>query len=172
MDYIIKLPLSDGHDSIWVIVDRLTKRIHLIPCIEAMTAPEAAILFKKLYQRFHGLPDEITSDRDKIVKSTFWSTLMEIQHTKISLTTAYRKSGDGQSKIVIVLSRTTCAITSPRKRKAEAHMSRTPNLHLIVDSTPQFRFRHSRRTSVTFLAHPAICCSKRLTHSEASSKRP
>ena len=99
MDYITKLPSSSGHDAIWVIVDRLTKRLHLIPCTESMTAEEAAGIFKKSYQRFHGLPDEITSDRDKIFKSKFWVTLMELQNTKVSLTTAYRKSGDGQSEI-------------------------------------------------------------------------
>jgi hypothetical protein len=98
MDYIVKLPISEGHDSIWVIVDRLTKRIHLIPCSEAMTAPEAAVIFKRSFQRFHGLPDEITSDRDKLFKSAFWTSLMEIQQTNVSLTTSYRKSGDGQSE--------------------------------------------------------------------------
>lgn len=99
MDFITKLPDSQGFDAIWVIVDRLTKRIHLIPCTESMTAQEAALIFKKNYQRFHGLPTEISSDRDKLFVSKFWQTLMELQRTTISLTTAYRKSGNGQSEI-------------------------------------------------------------------------
>ena len=98
MDFIVKLPVSEGHDSVWVIVDRLTKRIMLIGCSESMTAQEAARIFIDQYQKHHGLPKEVTSDRDKLFTSKFWETIHELQQTTVSLTTAYRKTGDGQSE--------------------------------------------------------------------------
>ena len=63
MDLITDLPLSDGFDSILVVVDHgLTKGVILLPCNNTITADQVAnLLLENLYKRF-GLPDEIISD--------------------------------------------------------------------------------------------------------------
>ena len=63
MDLITDLPLSDGFDSILVVVDRgLTKGVILLPCNKTITAEQVAnLLLENLYKKF-GLPDKIISD--------------------------------------------------------------------------------------------------------------
>ena len=63
MDLITDLPLSNGFDSILVVVDRgLTKGVILLPCNKTITAEQVAnLLLENLYKRF-GLPDKIISD--------------------------------------------------------------------------------------------------------------
>ena len=63
MDLSTDLPLSDGFDSILVVVDHgLTKGVILLPCNKTITAEQVAnLLLENLYKRF-GLPDEIILD--------------------------------------------------------------------------------------------------------------
>jgi hypothetical protein len=63
MDFVTGLPLSDGHDAIWVVIDRLTKMRHLVPCSTTVDAKELANLFVMHIFHLHGLPDSIISDR-------------------------------------------------------------------------------------------------------------
>ena len=62
-DFIMKLPLAQGYDSILVIVDRLTKMAYFIPTIEKTTAERLARLFRDNVWKLHGLPESIISDR-------------------------------------------------------------------------------------------------------------
>ena len=79
MDFITGLPITkSGTDSIWVIVDRLTKRNCLIPCLKTDTAEQHATRFFNEYVRYHGLPLDITSDRDSTFTAQFWQALMRI----------------------------------------------------------------------------------------------
>jgi len=65
MDFITDLPLSGGHDSIWVIVDRFTKMAHFVPLkSDAKKAPDLARIFLREVWRLYGLPSTIVSDRD------------------------------------------------------------------------------------------------------------
>jgi len=45
-DFITKLPLAQGYDSILVVVDRLTKMVHFIPTTEKTSAEGLARLFR------------------------------------------------------------------------------------------------------------------------------
>ncbi|GJV43048.1 putative reverse transcriptase domain-containing protein [Tanacetum coccineum] len=75
MDFITKLPrTSSGYDSIWVIVDRLTK---------------------------HGVPVSIISDRDPRFASRFWRSLQRSLGTNLDMSTAYHPETDGQSERTI-----------------------------------------------------------------------
>ena len=56
MDFIVKLPLSHGFDSIWVVCDCMTRAAHFIPIREAMDAPEVARLFIDRIFHYHGFP--------------------------------------------------------------------------------------------------------------------
>ena len=95
MDFIVKLPISHGYDSIWVVCDRLTRAAHFVPCKESMTASELGWLFLDRIFRLHGIPDSIISDRGSIFVSKFWTeltTLLQIDHRA---STAYHPQTDG-----------------------------------------------------------------------------
>jgi hypothetical protein len=105
MDFIVKLPSStvpDGtgvaYDSIWVVVDRLTKWAYFIPWKETTTAEQLAYLFDRNIVSQHGLPDDITSDRDKLFTSKFWQALMKRLDIKSKLSTAFHPQTDGQTE--------------------------------------------------------------------------
>jgi hypothetical protein len=64
MDFIVGLPhTSAGYDSIWVIVDRLTKVAHLIPARTNYTGAKLAELYMARIACLHGVPKKIMSDR-------------------------------------------------------------------------------------------------------------
>jgi len=63
VDFITKLPLAQGYDSILVVVNRLTKMAHFIPTTEKTIAEELARLFRDNVWKLHGLPESIISDR-------------------------------------------------------------------------------------------------------------
>jgi len=63
MDFITDLPISDGCDQLWVIVDRFTKMVHFLPLPkEGKTASDLAKIFAREIWRHHGLPSDIVSD--------------------------------------------------------------------------------------------------------------
>ena len=62
-DFITKLPLAQGYNSILVVVDRLTKMAHFILTTEKTLAKGLARLFKNNVWKLHGLPESIISDR-------------------------------------------------------------------------------------------------------------
>jgi len=62
-DFITKLPLVQGYDSILVVVDRLTKMVHFIPTTEKTSAEGLARLFRDNVWKLHGLLESIISDR-------------------------------------------------------------------------------------------------------------
>ena len=95
MDYIVKLPLSHGYDSIWVVCDRLTRAAHFIPCCETMTAPDLAWLFLDRIFRYHGLPESIISDRGSTFISKFWRELTKLLGIDLRTSTAYHPQSDG-----------------------------------------------------------------------------
>jgi hypothetical protein len=56
MDFVKGLPWSNGCDAIWVVVDRLTKARHLVPCRTNVDSKDLVALFVKHVFRLHGLP--------------------------------------------------------------------------------------------------------------------
>ncbi|GKC83882.1 putative reverse transcriptase domain-containing protein [Tanacetum coccineum] len=76
MDFVTKLPkTSNGHDTIWVIVDCLTKFVHFIPTRETYSMETLTRLYIKEIVSQHGLPISIISDRDSHFTSKFWQSL-------------------------------------------------------------------------------------------------
>jgi hypothetical protein len=63
MDFVIGLPILDSHDAIWVVIDRLTKMRHFVPCSTTIDAKELANLFIMNIFHLQGLPNSIISDR-------------------------------------------------------------------------------------------------------------
>lgn len=98
IDFITKLPISKGFDSIFVVIDHFTKMAHFLPCKEAITASETAELFFKNIVKLHGLPVKIISDRGPQFISKFWNSLFEYAGVKISLTSAFNPQSNGQTE--------------------------------------------------------------------------
>ncbi|GJW93831.1 putative reverse transcriptase domain-containing protein [Tanacetum coccineum] len=75
MDFVTKLPkTSSGHDTIWVIVDRLTKSAHFIPTRATDSMETLTRLYIKEIVSRHGVPISIISDRDSHFTSRFWQS--------------------------------------------------------------------------------------------------
>ncbi|GJY32908.1 putative reverse transcriptase domain-containing protein [Tanacetum coccineum] len=102
MDFITKLPkTSNGHDTIWVIVDRLTKSAHFIPTRETDSMETLTRLYIKEIVSRHGVPISIISDRDSHFTSRFWQSLQSALGTQLDMSTAYHPETDGQSERTI-----------------------------------------------------------------------
>ena len=72
MDFIVGLPrTSTGFDSIWVIVDRLTKSAHFIPVDTRYTTKKYAEIYFDRIVTLHGVPLTIISDRGSVFVSRF-----------------------------------------------------------------------------------------------------
>jgi hypothetical protein len=82
MDFIIGLPRTPaGYESIWVIVDRLTKVAHFIPVRTNYTRTKLAKLYMARIVCLHGVPKKIVSDRGSQFTSRFWQKLHECLDT-------------------------------------------------------------------------------------------
>jgi len=102
MDFVTHLPRTfRGHDTIWVIVDRLTKSAHFLAMNLRMSMAKLAQLYVKEIVRLHGVPSSIVSDRDPRFISRFWQTLQEALGTKLTMSSAYHPQTDGQSERTI-----------------------------------------------------------------------
>jgi transposase InsO family protein len=96
MDFIVGLPRTrSGYDSIWVIVDRLTKVSHFLPVKTTYTRPQLAELYMKRIVCLHGFPKKIVSDRGTQFTSQFWKTVHKALVIKLNFSTAYHPQTDG-----------------------------------------------------------------------------
>jgi len=99
MDFITGLPTTQrGFDSIWVIVDRLTKVAHFIPVKTKYTGAQLAELYMERIVCLHGVPKKIVSDRGTQFTSHFWHKLHESMDTKLQFSSAYHPQTDGQTE--------------------------------------------------------------------------
>jgi hypothetical protein len=90
MDFIMGLPrTSRGYNSIWVIVDRLTKSDHFIPVATAYRVRQYAELYISHIVRYHDIPKTIISDRGSIFVARFWEQLHECLGTHLIRSSAY-----------------------------------------------------------------------------------
>nr|GFB19768.1 putative reverse transcriptase domain-containing protein [Tanacetum cinerariifolium] len=102
MDFIVGLPrTSSGYDSIWIIVDRLTKSAHFLLVKTTDSMEKLTQLYLKEIVFWHGVPISIISDRDSKFTSRFWQSLHEALGTRLEISIAYQPETDGQSKRTI-----------------------------------------------------------------------
>jgi len=99
LDFITKLPVSQGYDSILMIMDHdCSKAVILIPCHEEITAEGVArLLIKYLFVQF-GLPTKMISDRDTQFTSKLMHKMCDIMGVKQNISTTYHLRMDGQSE--------------------------------------------------------------------------
>jgi hypothetical protein len=88
--FIVGLPRTQsGYDSIWVIVDRLTKVAHFIPVKTTDSGPQLAELYMSRIVCLHGVPNKIVSDRETQFTLSFWERLHETLDTQLHFSSAY-----------------------------------------------------------------------------------
>ncbi len=98
VDMITGLPLSQGHDSILVIIDRFSKMAELVPTSGELSSEGLARIYRDFVWKSHGLPDNIISDRGPQFASQFMKALNLLLGIKTSLSTAYHPQTDGQTE--------------------------------------------------------------------------
>ena len=102
MDFVTKLPKSpQGYDTIWVIVDRLTKSAHFLPMRENDPLDKLARMYLKEVVTRHGLPVSIICGRDDRFTSNSWKAFQRALSTDLNMSTAYHPETDGQSERTI-----------------------------------------------------------------------
>ena len=99
MDFILGLRKTpSGKDSIWVVVDRLTKSAHFIPIKVKDLMDKLARLYVQNIVHLHGVPLAIISDRDSHFTSRFWQSLQKEMRMKLKFSTTFHPQTDGQSE--------------------------------------------------------------------------
>ncbi|XP_069152709.1 uncharacterized protein [Solanum lycopersicum] len=102
MDFVVRLPTTvGGYDSIWVVVDMLTKSVHFIPVWVKYTAKKLAELYISKIVRLHGFLIYIIPDRGSLFSSHFWKALQYGLATHLGMSTTFYPQTDGQSKRMI-----------------------------------------------------------------------
>jgi hypothetical protein len=101
MDFIVGLPRTQsGYDSIWVIVDRLTKVSHFILVKTTYSGPQLVELYMSRIICLHGVPKKIVSNRGTQFTLKFWERLHETLDTQLRFSSAYHPQIDGQTERV------------------------------------------------------------------------
>ncbi|KAM0070403.1 putative nucleotidyltransferase, Ribonuclease H [Helianthus debilis subsp. tardiflorus] len=102
MDFVTGLPRSQrGNDTIWVIVDRLTKSAHFLAIKETDKISTLADIYLKEVVSRHGMPISIISDRDARFTSELWQAINKSFGSRLDMSTAYHPQTDGQSERTI-----------------------------------------------------------------------
>ena len=101
MGFIVGLPLTARrHDSIFIVVDTLTKSAHFISVCTMYQAPDIERVFISEIVRLHGVPKNIISDRGLVFTGRFWTSFQEALGTQLNFSTAYHLETDGQTELM------------------------------------------------------------------------
>ena len=103
MDFVTGLPIltdwkGDSYNSIFVIVDRLTKMVYYKPIKVTINAPGLATVIIDMVVQHHELPDLIVTNRGSLFISKFWLLLCYFLGIKRRLSTAFHPQTDGQTE--------------------------------------------------------------------------
>ena len=90
VDFVVELPELDGHDSVMVVVDSLSKRAHFLPVNTTITAVGSARQFRDNMWKLHRLPTRIVSDRGPQFTAKFTSEVYWSSQLRLLLTTRKR----------------------------------------------------------------------------------
>ena len=102
MDFVTHLPRTlQGHDAVWVIVDRLTKSAHFLAVQMTFTLERFCRLYIREIVWLHGVPVSIVSDRDLRFTAHFWKSFQKVIGTWLTMSTTFHPQIDGQSERTI-----------------------------------------------------------------------
>jgi hypothetical protein len=156
MDFIVGLPnTSQKHDSIWVIIDRLTKTVHFLPVHTTYTAKKYAEVYLEQIFHLHGVPKTIISDRGAQFIANFWKQLQSSLRTKLIRSSAYHPQTDGQTERVQLQSSLRIKFLKTCSElllftMVQAGISVSPWLSFLttIVTSPVSKWLHSRRCTV------------------------
>jgi hypothetical protein len=97
-DFIVKLPISSGYDSILTVIDRFSRQAHFVPCMESTNAEQLADIFTREVWKLHGTPKTTVSDRGPTFNSQFLRVLYKNLGIEQRLSTAFHPETDGISE--------------------------------------------------------------------------
>ena len=138
MDFLTELArCSAGFDSVFVIVEKLSKRAIFIPTTKGVTAAGAAQLLQDAVFSKQGIPVKMISDRDPKFKSNFWKSLAQLLNIKLNVSTSDHPQTDGQCEVMI-------KILSNMIRKAI--QEEKENWQTVL-STMEFEYNSSKNAS-------------------------
>uniref|UniRef100_A0A8R7UA39 Integrase catalytic domain-containing protein n=1 Tax=Triticum urartu TaxID=4572 RepID=A0A8R7UA39_TRIUA len=100
MNFMDGLPQSNKCNCILVVVDKFTRYAHFLPLTHNFTDAKVAHSYLENVYKMHGLPEAIISDRDLVFTSKFWSELLRVVDTELSMSTPYHPHIDGQTERV------------------------------------------------------------------------
>src|SRR5271169_5954348 len=141
MDFIETLPTSSGHDSVLVVVDRLSKQGIFILTTIHCTSEDLAILFVMHVFSKHGVLEHVTSDRGSEFVSRFFRSLGKALDMKLHFTSGYHPTGDGQ--------------TDRPNQTLEQYLRIFPTTSRTT-GTPYFRLRNSLTTILRVLPQVSL----------------
>ncbi|GJU71197.1 putative reverse transcriptase domain-containing protein [Tanacetum coccineum] len=147
MDFVSKLPkTSSGQDTIWVIVDRLTKSAHFLPMKETDSVEKLMRQYLREVVSKHGVPVLIISDLDSKFTSRFWQSLNKALGTQLYMSTAYHLQTDGQSEKTI-------QTLEDMMRACVIDFGKGWDRHLPL---VEFSYNNSHHTSIKFAPFKAL----------------
>ncbi|GKB24144.1 putative reverse transcriptase domain-containing protein [Tanacetum coccineum] len=156
MDFVSGLPRTpSGYDTIWVIVDRLTKSANFLPMKKTDSMEKLTRLYLKEIVCRHGVPVLIISDRDNHFTSNFWRSLQKALGTNLDMSTAYRPQTDGQSEMIIqMLEDMLCACVIDFGNSWDRHFplvefSYNNSYHASIAMEGRCAFRKARKVKST-----------------------
>nr|GEV87952.1 putative reverse transcriptase domain-containing protein [Tanacetum cinerariifolium] len=147
IDFVTKLPKSpQGYDTIWVIVDRLTKSAIFIPMRETDPMDKLARMYLKEVVTRHGIYVLIICDHGPRFASNFWRSLQKALGTKLDMSTAYHPETNEQNKRTIkTLEDMLCACVIDFRKGWVNHLS-------LVE----FSYNNSYHASIKFAPFEAL----------------
>ena len=98
MDFITKLPMSKGHDSILVVCDKFLKMFHFMVTTEKTTVEGLARLFRDNMWKLHGLPESVILDRELQFAAGLTRELNKMLGIETKLSTAYHPETNRQTE--------------------------------------------------------------------------
>ncbi|GKA72905.1 putative reverse transcriptase domain-containing protein [Tanacetum coccineum] len=146
MDFVTKLPkTTNGYDTIWVIIDHLTKYGHFLPMRERDPMEKLMKLYMKEVVTRHGVPVSIIFDHDGRFTSLFWKALNKALGTRLDMSMAYHpetdKVGDAQLTGPTIIHETTKKIVQIKsiiqaardRQKSYVNIRRKPMVFQVGD---------------------------------------
>ena len=104
MDFVTHLPRTpQGHDAVWVIVDRLTKSAHFLAVRMTFTLERFYRLYIREIVQLHGVLVSIVLDRDPRFTAHFGKSFQKAMGTRLTMSTAFHPQTDGQSERTILV---------------------------------------------------------------------
>ena len=89
MEFITGMPIVQGRDCLYVVVDRLTKFSHFFAISSDYSAPQVAKLFFREVFRLRRLPKTIVSDKENKFIGVFWQDIFRLVGTELAMRTSY-----------------------------------------------------------------------------------